>query len=359
MSFVLPIIAALAIVAPKDGSVVPTQRDGQKAYLEEKRTERFIRMDNPADRAKLLAIGSTQKPLRLEWSGETNAVYELSVATEGGDEDVFVLTNRTYAYITNLELGRTYRWMVREVDAGESASASFVTEDVAPRFLRAGGVSNFRDLGGWRTTDGRRVRENMIFRSASLRESSKNKGGLFRMKIVLGERRVTDEGIATLRDDFGIKTDLELRRKEEAGGMVDSVLGADVKWHHIPLDGAYEFIDLPGKGREPFAKIFTIFTKAENYPVLVHCSGGRDRTGTLAFLLNGLLGVAEDDLCRDWESSVFSTKGMDFMSAKMNRLLSYLNTMPGETIQARIEAYVKGCGVTDAEIAAFRAIMLW
>jgi hypothetical protein len=32
--------------------------------------------------------------------------------------------------------------------------------------------------------------------------------------------------------------------------------------------------------------------------------------------------------------------------------------MPGETIQARIEAYVKGCGVTDDEIAAFRAIML-
>ena len=59
------ILLAIAIVAPKDGATVPTQRDGQKAYLEEKRTERYVRMDNPADRAKLLAIGSTQKPLKL------------------------------------------------------------------------------------------------------------------------------------------------------------------------------------------------------------------------------------------------------------------------------------------------------
>ena len=89
----------------------------------------------------------------------------------------------------------------------------------------------------------------------------------------------------------------------------------------------------------------------------MHCAGGHDRTGTLAFLLNGLLGVEEDDLCRDWEASVFSDAGMKFSSDCIVRLLGYLKTMPGSTLQERIEAYVKGCGVTDAEIAAFRAIM--
>ena len=97
-------VLAIAIVAPKDGATVPTLRDGQKAYLEEKRTERFIRMDNPADRAKLLQIGATQKPLRLEWSGETNAVYELTVEAEGGTAENFSLTNPTTAYVTNLWL---------------------------------------------------------------------------------------------------------------------------------------------------------------------------------------------------------------------------------------------------------------
>ena len=357
MNAFLSIFAALAIVAPKDGATVPTLRDGQKAYLEEKRAERFVRMDNPADRAKLFAIGATQKPLKLEWSGETNAVYGLAVLPEGGRADLFVVTNRTTVYITNLELGRTYRWRVRRFGTEESVAAVFVTEETPPRLLRAGGVSNFRDLGGWRTADGRRVRENMIFRSAGLRSSSKARGSLFRQTVELGARRVTEEGVATLRDDFGIRTDLELRTPQETAGMNGTILGDGVAWKKVSF-AAYDFIDNTVRGREPFAKVFEVFTKKENYPVLMHCSGGRDRTGTLAFLLNGLLGVCEDDLCRDWETSVFSDQGMKFNSGSIQRLLSYLRTMPGETLQARVEAYVKGCGISDAEIASFRAIML-
>ena len=357
MSVQLLIFAILSIVAPKDGATVPTLRDGQKAYLEEKRSERFVRMGNPADRAKLFAIGSTQRPLKLEWSGGTNAVYLLTVTPDGGQSDAFALTNRTTAYLTNLELGRTYRWSVRTAGAADGASASFTTEPDPPRFLRAGGVSNFRDLGGWRTADGRTVRANMIFRSAGLRASSKAKGGFLSRKIELGGRRVTEAGIATLRNEFRIRTDLELRTPQETAGMDGTVLGGDVNWRCIPF-AAYDLIDNSVRGREPFAKVFEIFTRRENYPILMHCSGGRDRTGTLAFLLNGLLGVGEDDLCRDWEASVFSDQGMRFSSGNVERLLSYLNTMPGETLQARIEAYARGCGISEAEIAAFRAIML-
>ena len=350
-------LAALSIVAPKDGATVPTLRDGQKTYLEGKRSERFVRMDNPADRAKLFAIGSTQKPLKLEWSGATNAVYVLTIAPEGGKTDVFTLTNRTDAYVTNLELWKSYRWTVRCAGTLDEASASFTTEPDPPRFLRAGGVSNFRDLGGWRTTDGKTVRANMIFRSAGLRFSSKSKGSFFRRSIELGARRVTAAGIATLRDDFKIKSDLELRTPQETAGMTGTILGEGVGWNCISF-AAYDFIDNSVRGREPFAKIFELFTKEENYPILMHCSGGRDRTGTLAFLLNGLLGVDEDDLCRDWEASIFSDQGMKFNSGNIQRLLSYLKAMPGGTLQSRIEAYARGCGISDAEIAAFRAIML-
>ena len=351
------LLLALAIVAPKDGATVPTLRDGQKAYLEEKRSERFIRMDNPADRAKLLQIGATQKPLKLEWSGATNAVYELTVEADGGTAESFSLTNRTTAYVTNLELGRAYRWTVRQSGTEDSATGAFTTESEPPRLLRAGGVSNFRDLGGWQTADGKTVRENMIFRSAGLRSSSKMKGSFFRRTVVLGDRRVTKEGISTLNRDFKVKTDLELRTPQETAGMAGTVLGEGVSWKNISF-AAYDLIDNTVRGREPFAKIFEIFTKEENYPVLMHCSGGRDRTGTLAFILNGLLGVGEDDLCRDWEASVFSDAGMKFNSGNVQRLMDYLKTMPGETLQARIEAYVRGCGISEAEIAAFRSIML-
>ncbi len=139
--------------------------------------------------------------------------------------------------------------------------------------------------------------------------------------------------------------------------MAGTLLGPDVRWENISF-AAYGFIDNSIRGREPFAKIFRLFAKAENYPILMHCSGGRDRTGTLAFLLNGLLGVPEDDLCRDWETSIFSDTGMKFSSERIVQLIDYLKTMPGETMRDRVEAYVRSCGVTAEEIAAFRAIML-
>lgn len=351
------LIAALAIVAPKDGATVPTLKEPQKAYLSGARAERFVRMDNAADRAKLLRAGATQRPLRLEWSGETNAVYLLDVAREGGEEESFVVSNRTVVWLTNLELGGRYNWMVRQAGTDDSASASFVTEESAPRLLRADGVGNFRDLGGWKTAGGGRVRQNLVFRSAGLRFSSKTSGGFFRRKIELGAWRVTDAGVGTLREDFKVKTDLELRTPQETAGMNGTVLGEGVRWENVSF-AAYGFVDNLTRGREPFARIFRLFTKRENYPILFHCSGGRDRTGTLAFILNGLLGVAEDDLCRDWESSVFSDNGMKFTSDRIMGLISYLNTLPGTTMRDRCESYAKSCGITSEEIAAFRAIML-
>ncbi len=353
----LPILATLAILAPTDGSLVPTQRDGQKDYLVRDRAERWRRMDAPDIRAELASVGATQQPLELAWSGGgANAVYVIEVIREGGEREEFAVTNRTKAYLTNLELGARYRWQVS--DGRDTASASFTTEDVAPRFLRADGVRNFRDLGGWQTTDGRRVRQNRIFRSAGLRASARTEGNsLFASKVIPGVRRVTDLGIAMLRDDLKVKTDLELRTPQETAGMDTTLLGPGVTWMNESF-AAYDFIDSPSRGKEPFRRIFKIFADEANYPILMHCAGGRDRTGTLAFLLNGLLGVAEDDLCRDWEATIFSDSGTTFTSDRIVRLLDYLKTYPGDTIQARIEVFARSCGVTDDEIAAFRRLML-
>ena len=55
---------------------------------------------------------------------------------------------------------------------------------------------------------------------------------------------------------------------------------------------------------------------------------------------------------------MFSDAGMKFNSGNVQRLMDYLKTMPGETLQARVESYVRGCGISDTEIAAFRSIML-
>lgn len=351
------LLAALSVVSPAKDATVATLKDAQRAYFANARTVRVLRMDNPADRAKLFAAGATQKPLKLEWTGAASGPVELEIDfAEGGERQCFSISNSACAYITNLELARRYIWRVTD-SSGATVSSSFETEATPPRFLRADGVGNFRDLGGWMTASGRRVRQNRVFRSAGLRFSTKNTGGVFRRRLELGARRVTAAGLATLTGDFKIKTDLELRTKDETAGMETTLLGPEVRWVNVSF-AAYGFIDNMVRGREPFVKLFREFTKEENYPILMHCSGGRDRTGTLAFLLNGLLGVSEEDLRRDWEASIFSDQGEKFTSDRIEGLFRLLNAYPGETINEKIEFYVKSCGISSEEIAAFRALML-
>lgn len=50
-----------------------------------------------------------------------------------------------------------------------------------------------------------------------------------------------------------------------------------------------------------FREIFRVLADKENYPVYFHCIAGADRTGTVAFIINGLLGVSYEDLTRDFE----------------------------------------------------------
>lgn len=353
----LLIFAALAILTPEDGAIVPTQTDAQKAYLSCTRSERALQMDNPNVRSRLVAAGATQRPLELAWTSDrTNAAFRICITREGGTTDEFSVTNQTRVYLTNLEIGARYDWRVS--DAHDAVTGSFTTESAAPRFLLSDGVNNFRDLGGWRAANGCLVKENKIFRSAGLRSSSHAKGnGLFATKFTPGSRRVTDDGIETLKADFKIKTELELRTPQETVGMDASLLGKDVQFVKIPF-AAYDLIDSPTRGKKPFAEIFRLFTDEGNYPILMHCSGGRDRTGTLAFLLNGLLGVPEDDLCRDWESTIFADDRSKFTSGLIQRLIDYLQGYPGDTLQARIESFARSCGISGKELDTFRHLML-
>lgn len=347
--------AALGVVAPRDGETVPLLKPGHTAYLDLNRKARFRAIDDRTLRANLLEVGALPQAVCLTWSGATNAVYEVSLTDSAAREQAVVVSNRTDICLMNLTLGTRYHWMVR--GAEEFVSSSFVTAAQPPRLLYIEGLSNFRDLGGWQGRGGKRVRENMIFRSAGLRSSSKRAGGsLMGGRVTLGARRVSEQACATLADEFGIRTDLELRSVQECAGMEDSLVPR-AKWVHVPF-AAYDFIDNLVRGKEPFARIFRVFADASNYPVLMHCSGGRDRTGTIAFLLNGLLGVSEEDLLRDWEFSAFSDAGEKFNTSRITRLLAYLNTLPGKDINARIEFYALSCGILPEEIETFRKIML-
>ena len=122
----------------------------------------------------------------------------------------------------------------------------------------------------------------------------------------------------------------------------------------------------PWKGTYRDALLLEIktFAKRENYPIYIHCSLGRDRTGTLAFLINALCSVGVDDLYRDYETSFFSEMGcLDGQSAvgmmtQIKVLHDYLAQYGTGTLAQNTEKFMLDIGVTQAEIDSIRSILL-
>ena len=172
-----------------------------------------------------------------------------------------------------------------------------------------------------------------------------------------GKKRLTPENLAWGLDFFGIKTDLDLRCWRECWGMTGSPLGPTVKWINYSSGGYGGMAD--DFGRNAFAKCFKVFLDAKNYPIDFHCIAGADRTGAVAFILNGLLGVDEEELYRDWEVTGFTNGTADFNhKSRFDKLVAVFDKYEGATINARVEKYVLSLGFTPEDIATFRKLML-
>ena len=291
----------------------------------------------------------------------------------------------------NLEIGRTYYWKIwsnvkcptwgcpSTIDAAcpcgkgpkahSSGIASFVTDGQPPRWIAIEGrTSNIRDLGGWKTRDGRRVRQGMLFRGQGLNDNSVS-------GVRKGRNRLMVEDVEYFTKTLGIKTDLDLRSKVEIADLSESPLGPGVAF--IPRSSpAYKGIfssskgenDLKSRGKQIMAENFRVFCDEKNYPIYFHCIGGADRTGSLAYVLNGILGVDRHDLETDWESTFYPDRlpelrkeytGPEYWCGEnhFNDGFSQYGDA-GTSWNDRIELYLLDCGITKEEIAKFRSIML-
>jgi hypothetical protein len=198
-------------------------------------------------------------------------------------------------------------------DCSESAATVSASDPVAARKVDWKGVPNARDLGGLPGRNGRYVRRGRIYRTAGLNDNAKyrypgTKKEMPREKWTgPGKSRITPPVRELIVEKLGVKTDLDLRNDGETFKMTGSPLGDKVKWVRITSSN-YAGLSEP-KGRDAFVKCFKVFLDEANYPIVFHCIAGADRTGTFAFIVNGLLGVSYEDLTRDFELTSFSPTG--------------------------------------------------
>ena len=248
--------------------------------------------------------------------------------------------------------------------APASEVRSFVAADTPPRWISLEGrARNIRDLGGWRTSDGRRVRYGMAFRGEAMNDNSVNGDEV-------GRNRLTVEDVKYLTNTLGMRTDLDLRTLRESAGLDGSPMGPAVRLVRSSAP-AYKELFTP-EGMKAMAANFRIFCDRANYPVFFHCIGGADRTGSLAYVLNGVLGVAKEDLERDWESTFYpmlpdvveNRTGKPFKNGTYWRSSRHFDegfakyAKAGDSLKDRIQAYLLDCGVTEDEIRLVRELML-
>ena len=348
----------LASLWPDQGSV-SLQTPGQRAYLEMERPMRENAFSNSAFRAEMRAAGGRPAPVVVNWGAGTPP-YKVSVSANGRTAWSRTLPTRS-AEIYNLEIARSYQW--KSVDAkGETVGAGrFRTADEAPRFVMMPGVPNVRDLGGWIGLDGRRVRQGRIYRSAGWNANARSvvqtNGTTVATNYIAGASRLEPVAAELFLKPLGIRTDLDLRSDAECRGMTGSPLGKDVKWVQISSGNYWDLAK--AEWQEAFASAFRVLLDERNYPLVIHCIAGADRTGSLACVLNGLLGVPEDDLAKDWESTGFSDGHPKFRhDIRWDPLVKVFDAYPGATLNDRIEAFVRARGFTDEDIGRFRGIML-
>jgi protein tyrosine/serine phosphatase len=230
------------------------------------------------------------------------------------------------------------------------------------------GCLNVRDLGGHETADGTRTRHGAIVRADSVRKLSDE-----------GWRRLVDHGIETV---------IDLRFEEEL--EADPPSDAPVNVVHIPLLGPVDetfgteldalsraagtgapgtqavYLEFLERFPANFAAVLRAIADAPAGGVLVHCQGGKDRTGLVVALLLSLAGVPREEIAADyavsernlaeaqadWEASAESEderlRRRQIGMSPPEAMLGVLEELDGRWGGAR--AYLLAAGATEEEL---------
>lgn len=300
-------------------------------------------------------------PVKLSWTGNASTIRISTSPDLSGYKEIKV--DNSPASVYNLIPGVRYYYSVLAAD-GQVLKESCVIPEGPMRMIN-GLLKNSRDLGGWKAGD-KTIRYGKIYRGANLDDIQSDAS---KMDIVINW--------------LGVSVDLDLRGMPPGsqGGSgeknpwraTDPVIYKNIKLWHYFVPSANKSLQVetsPGETAHQYQYAIRCIIEwlRDGKVVYFHCHGGADRTGTLAFLLEGLLGVSESDIAKDFELTTYSnsihrrnSEGGWFYRGMVNYIRSFA---PGKSINEQVTAWAKMRHsdeiepLTDKEIEELKALML-
>ena len=295
--------------------------------------------------ADRLLMRDNALPVTLKWAGSAGQVVVKLWRTKkdsANNPQFTVTTTGTSAKFYDLEFGRNYTWTVTD-STGTATGHFYITNDSgAPRILlydqdpdaSGADTSNTRDMGGWRTTNGKVVKQGLIYRTGELEWCNPTGANGMRQELTY------------LKNTLGIKFDMDFRNYTDLQNKLAYVGENSITkhgWKWAWKNGSYlnlnesnigegvvrlninkltgvQFGSYTGlvpkesatgteskNNRKNVWCAFTNLANSANWPMVFHCSHGKDRAGTFALVIQGVLGVPKEAALKDYAISWFDS----------------------------------------------------
>ena len=315
--------------------------------------------------------GDKSSEYTIRWEAneaEGKLQLELSEQETGWSMTKEITAGSNYVDVNNLTPNVHYTYKVSSIDNGTvMTEGNFSTYGHIRQVFFKTRVRNGRDMGGWLTYDGKMVKYHKIYRTGRWESSTMANSG---KKAMIAE---------------GIKAQLDLRNTSDVLSA-PAIDGMDFCAPLIETGGDSMLKAEKGDKTRQCMQFIIDCVKADK-PVVYHCSLGRDRTGTLGMLILGLLDVVEGDISKEYEVTYFSPRGWSIASSETYKTFQNLRTTwaykpaaeyiwagkyPNGTytfnddkesadytpFSVRIETYLLDIGISQADIDAYRELML-
>lgn len=289
--------------------------------------------------------------LPLPWGMNEGLVLTYSANEDFSDSREIAVSDGDYEVpIYNLIPQCTYYYKLEDAFGNVVAEGTIQTRGRV-RMIYAPSLQNVRDLGGWETEDGRRIKYGKLYRGSELN----------------GSVHATQQDINMLLD-LGIGAELDMRKAEEQDatlGVGYSSLGFSAEqgtYLNNLENGCYSTHLFADKYLDSYRKDFDFIMAnlKAGRPVYMHCVYGADRTGMLALLIEGMLGISYDHMAKDYElTSMSNWSGVRLKTRYFDSIIRYMNRFSGSTVQERIVSFLKSrVKMTNEEIDYLRSELL-